>query len=160
MLASSILASAICVFAFTLAFSSSVVLARMMLVRMRLRLDRDEEVLARLCDSVHEDFISVWPLSHKCLLLVIFCEALLRDFVVEERGVSGGVGGGASGVSSFDFSRLNSADAVIVVVDGGLKDIVEEAFDLAIGIAFKVEYVGLGIETNFKFLTRGCLCEC
>jgi len=36
--------------------------------------------------------------------------------------VSGGVGGGASWVGTFDFGGLDAADAVVVVVDCGLED--------------------------------------
>jgi hypothetical protein len=122
MLARLMLTASLRMLACTLALTASMVLTLVMLMRMRLRLDSNEEVLARLRHSVHEEFISVWPFFLKGFFLVVLCKRLLLDLVVEEGCLGGVVGGGASGVCAFDFGALDAADAVVVVVDGCLQD--------------------------------------
>ena len=94
----------------------------MLLMRVRLSLDGDVEVHARLANSADDDIVAIWPLAFKLLLLVVLCEGVLGDFVIEENGVGGGESFLAGWVCAFDFGVLQAADAVGVVVDGCLKN--------------------------------------
>jgi len=105
-----------------LALRASVMLARMMLMAVRLSLDLNEEVLSCLGDGVNECIVSVGPFALLVLFLVVFCEGFLGDFVVEEGRGGGFEGCGASGVGAFNFGGLDAADTVIVVVDGCLEN--------------------------------------
>ena len=96
--------------------------ASVLLVRVRLSLNRDVEVLACLADSVDQDLVAVWPLAVKLFLLVVLGERVLGDFVIEESSMCGGVGVLADWVCAFNFGVLEAADAVIVVVDSCLED--------------------------------------
>jgi hypothetical protein len=106
----------------TLALFATMVRASVLLVRVRLGLDGDIEVLPRLADGPDQDLVAVWPLALELLLLIVLGEGLLSDFIVEERRVGGDKGGFAGWVCAFDFGALNAADAIVVVVDGRLED--------------------------------------
>lgn len=122
MLASLPLAALIRLRARTLARLATMMRTSMPLVGVRLGLDSDVEILARVADSADQDLVAVWPLALELLLLVVLSEGLLGDFVIEESRVGGDEGGLAGWVCAFDFGALDAADAVVVVVNGCLED--------------------------------------
>ncbi len=71
-------------------------------------------------------FITVWPLSWEILLLVVLREVLLRHIVVEQNGMRSLVCSFACAKCSFDFSILDAADSIVVIVDCGLENYVEK----------------------------------
>jgi hypothetical protein len=124
MLTSLDLTSRVPVFACTIAFLARMVLACMVLMRMWLRLDVNQEVVPILPNRMHQAIISVWPLAFllKALLQIVLCKFLLGDILVQESRLRGLVRGRASEVCAFDQSHLLAADAIIVVVDRGLEN--------------------------------------
>jgi hypothetical protein len=121
-LASLALAALVSLRAATIALLAAVVRASVLRVGVRLGLDRDVEVQARLADSADQDLVAVWPLALELLLLVVLGEGFLGDLFVEENGVRSSVGGLAGQICTFDFGVLEATDTVVVVVDGCLED--------------------------------------
>jgi len=122
MLAGLGLASSFSMLTAAFALRASMVLARMMLMTMWLSLDLNEEVLSCLGDGVNEGIVSVWPFALLVVFLIVFCEGFLGDFVVEEGRGGGFEGCGAGRVGAFNFGGLDTADAIVVVVDGCLEN--------------------------------------
>jgi hypothetical protein len=73
----------------TIALLASVVRATVLLVGVRLSLDRNIEVLTSLADSTDKDLITVWPLILKLLLLIVLFEGVLGNFIIEEDRMGG-----------------------------------------------------------------------
>jgi len=120
------LTATLLVVTFAITLLASMMRAIVRLVRMRLGLYEDQEVLSGLLDGMNKAIITIWPLAHKRLLLVIFSKGLLGDFIVKEGCLGGFECGLAGGVCAFDFGALDSANAVVVVVDGCLENCTQE----------------------------------
>ena len=98
------------------------VLALMMVMTMRLGFNRNLVVFTSFCYSMNQHIISIWPIISLRLLLVVLSEPLLCDFFVEQSILCGCSCGLAGGICAFNFGCLDTADAIIIVVDCGLKD--------------------------------------
>jgi hypothetical protein len=108
MLASFGLAVLVGMLAWTLANFSSVMLARMVLVRVGLCLNKNVEVLASLSNSMHKDLLSEWPLIDVSLIikLVVFGVRVLGDFFIEQSGSRSSACSCAGGISAFNLPFL------------------------------------------------------
>jgi hypothetical protein len=124
MLTSLDLTSRIPVFACAIAFLARMVLACMMLMRMWLSLDVNQEVVPILPNRMNQAIIPVWPLALflTALLQIVLCKVLLGDILVQESRLRSLVRGRTSEICAFDQGRLRAADAIIVVVDCGLEN--------------------------------------
>jgi hypothetical protein len=84
MLTSLDLTSRVPVFACAIAFLARMVLACMVLMRMWLRLDVNQEVVPILPNRMDQAIISVWPLALllTAILQIVLCKVLLGDVLV------------------------------------------------------------------------------
>lgn len=123
MLASLRLTPTLTLLTLAIALLSPMVCTSMIAMAVRLSLHRNSEVLARLTNGMDETLVTIWPLALEVLLLVVFGEGCLGDFVaLKEGNLSGFECGLAGGVGAFDLRRLNATNAIIVVVDCGLQN--------------------------------------
>jgi len=157
MLALLVFASALRVFARAFTLVASVMPALVMLVAMWLSLDEDHEVLASLANSMNPALISIWPLTRKLLFYIILDERLLCVFIVEKYSLRRFKCRFAGWICAFNFCALDTSDAVIVVVDSCLEDIMEMNLNLTASITLKFQNIWLRIKTDLKLLTSWCL---
>ena len=101
---------------------TAVMLALMVLMAVRLSLDKHEEIFASLSNSMNQALISIWPFTLEVLLLVVLGKRLFRDIVVEENGMCGFECSLAGRECAFDFGRAVAANSVCVVMDCGLQN--------------------------------------
>lgn len=149
------------------------------LLSLRLSLHSHQEVFSRLLNRMYKHLIAVWPLSFKFFLLIVFRKRLFLHLVVEQNGFCCVVGLCTDRVRAFDFSALDTADAIVVVVYCCLKyclhslvmisyrlmvyfgwrrsTIMQNALHLSISIPLQLQHIWFRIQTDFKFLSRGRL---
>jgi hypothetical protein len=101
---------------------TTVVLAVMVLMAVRLGLDKHEEVLASLSNSMNQALISIWPFTLEVLLLVVLGKGLFCDIGIEKNGVCGFKCSLPGRECTFDFGRTVATDSVRVVIDRRLED--------------------------------------